>query len=233
MGLRYVKGLAVADGDRLLLARRSGGFASLADLARRSRLPADALVALAEAGALEPLAGDRRQALWRVHALAQRDRPEQLLLPLDDPSPAPRLTPLSRHETITWDWRRTEHSPRGHLLAPLRAELRARGLPTAAEVARLPDGRRARYAGVVICRQRPATAKDVTFMTLEDETGFVNLVLWARVYEQFRLLARTRSFLGASGRIQSEEGVVHLVVERLWEPALPRAPIAVGARDFQ
>lgn len=233
MGLRYVKDLAVRDADRLLQARQRCAFASLTDLVRRARPPQDALVALAEAGALTPLVGPRRQALWQVHALARSGRPEQLELPLDDPAPPPPLADLTAHEAITWDWQRTDHSPRGHLLGPLRGELRARGLPTAAEVAAMPDGRRARYAGVVICRQRPATAKDVTFMTLEDETGFVNLVLWARVYEQFRVLARTRSFLGVSGRIQREDDVVHLVVERLWEPNLTRRPARTGARDFQ
>ena len=92
-------------------------------------------LALAEAGALERLEPDRRQALWQVHALAGRDRPEQLLLPLEDRAPAPVLARLSTHETITWDWQRTDHSPRGHLLEPLRADLRVAGLPTAAEVA--------------------------------------------------------------------------------------------------
>ncbi|MBD3220479.1 DNA polymerase III subunit alpha [bacterium] len=233
MGLRYVKGLAAREADALLTARDGRAFTSIADLARRTRLSHDALLHLAEAGALEPLVGDRRQALWQVHALARRVRPEQLELPLGDPSPAPELTTLSEHETITWDWERTQHSPRGHLLEPIRADLRAQGLPTAAEVARLPHGARAHYAGVVICRQRPATAKDVTFMTLEDETGFVNLVLWARVYDGYRMLAKTRSFLGVSGKIQSEDSVVHLVVEQLWEPRLRRTPLAVGARDFQ
>jgi error-prone DNA polymerase len=232
MGLRYVKGLAVREADALLTSRDERSFTSMPDLARRTGLPHDALRHLAEAGALAPLVGDRRQALWQVHALARRRRSEQLELPLADPSPAPALAPLTEHETITWDWERTEHSPRGHLLEPVRADLRALGLPTAAEVADLADGARAHYAGVVICRQRPATAKDVTFMTLEDETGFVNLVLWARVYEEHRLLAKTRSFLGVTGRIQSEDSVVHLVVESLWEPRLPRSPLAVGSRDF-
>jgi len=232
MGLRYVNGLARRDVDRLLAARAERPFASIADLARRVRPPQDALRAVAEAGGLASLVHDRRQALWQVHALTKHDRPEQLLLPLVDRAPAPALAGLSEHETITWDWQRTDHSPRGHLLAPLRADLRAAGLPTAQEVSALGDGARVDYAGVVICRQRPATAKEVTFMTLEDETGFVNLVLWARVYEQYRMLARTRSFLGVSGRIQSEDSVVHLIVERLWEPSLRRQPVATGARDF-
>ncbi len=232
MGLRYVRGLASRDAERLLLARVQRPFDSIADLARRARPPQDALVSLAESGALERLQRDRRQALWQVHALARHDRPEQLLLPFDDLAPAPSLAVLSRHETIAWDWQRTEHSPRGHLREPMRGDLRAAWLPTASEVAQLPDGVRAHYAGIVICRQRPATAKEVTFMTLEDETGFVNLVLWARVYQEYRLLARTRSFLGVSGRIQSEESVVHLVVERLWTPEVGRQPAPTGARDF-
>jgi len=233
MGLRFVKGLSVAEADRLLTARAERAFISLDDLARRTNLPHDALLHLAQAGALEPLVGERRQALWQVHALTRRRRPEQLELPLADRVPAPPLAPLTDHEVITWDWDCSQHSPRGHLLEPLREDLRAQGLPTAVEVAGLPHGARAHYAGVVICRQRPATASGVTFMTLEDETGFVNLVLWQRVYEQWRLLARTRSFLGVTGKIQSEDSVVHLVVESLWVPRLPRSPAVVGSRDFQ
>ena len=233
MGLRFVKGLARGDVQRLLDARRTRPFASVADVVRRARPPHDALLALAEAGALQSLEPDRRQALWQVHALARRHRPEQLELPLEDPAPAPPLAALSAHETVTWDWQRTDHSPRGHLLQPLRADLARAGLPTAREVAALPHGARAHYAGIVICRQRPATAKDVTFMTLEDETGFVNLVLWARVYRQYRTLARTCSFLGVTGRIQSEDSVVHLVVDALWQPAPARRPARTGARDFR
>jgi len=232
MGLRYVNGLARRDVERLLATRAERPFASIADLARRARPPHDALLAVAEAGGLASLVPDRRQALWQVHALARGERPEQLVLDLGDPAPAPALAALSAHEAITWDWQRTDHSARGHLLEPLRGDLQAAGLPTAREVGALGDGARVHYAGVVICRQRPATAKEVTFMTLEDETGFVNLVLWARVYEQYRMLARTRSFLGVSGRIQSEDGVVHLIVETLWEPSLRRQPIATAARDF-
>lgn len=232
MGLRYVKGLAQKDADRLLAAREERPFATIGDLHRRVRLPEDAMLALAEAGALESLELDRRQTLWQIHALAKADRPEQLVLALEDPAPAPALRRLTKLELVTWDWERSQHSPRGHLLEPLRGELRARGWPTAAEVGALRHGQRADYAGIVICRQRPATAKDVTFMTLEDETGFVNLVIWAPVWQKYRILGKTRSFLGVSGKIQSEDGVVHLIVDRFWRPALRREPAAVGARDF-
>jgi error-prone DNA polymerase len=165
---------------------------------------------------------------WRTTAA----RPEQLTLALPDRAPQPALAALSEFETISWDWRQSSHSTRGHLLEPLRTDLRAQGWPTAQEVQNLADGARTDYAGIVICRQRPATAKDVTFMTLEDETGFVNLVLWAKVYERFRIEAKTLSFMGVSGKIQSEEGVVHLIVDRIWRPRLKRRPVRSKSRDF-
>ena len=230
--MRYVKGLSGDGIAAVTAARERGAFASIADLHRRTRLSQDDLVALAEAGALAVFAPERRRALWAVHGLSRRDRPEQLLLALDDPAPPPPLPRLSALEEINWDWRGSGHSTRGHLLEPLRGELRRRGWPDAAQVGAMRDGARVDYVGVVICRQRPATAKDVTFMTLEDETGFVNLVLWSSVYQRHKLLAKTVSLLGVSGTLQAEDGVVHLIVERLWEPRLRFKPVRETSRDF-
>ncbi|MEO1175392.1 MAG: OB-fold nucleic acid binding domain-containing protein [Myxococcota bacterium] len=84
---------------------------------------------------------------------------------------------------------------------------------------------------MVICRQRPSTAKGVVFMTLEDESGFVNLVLWQDIYDRFKVVAKTSSFLGVTGRIQSNHAVVHLVAEKLWTPDLSETP-EVASRDF-
>jgi error-prone DNA polymerase len=123
-------------------------------------------------------------------------------------------------------------SPHGHPLEPFRSALRAQRLPEAREVARLPNGRRVRYAGVVICRQRPATASGVLFMTLTDETGFVNLVVWPRVFEENAILVRTASFLGVAGAVQNEKGVVHVVAESFFTPALGPAPADVQSHDF-
>ena len=144
----------------------------------------------------------------------------------------PHLAQLGALEQINWDYRTSRHSTRGHPLAPLRTELRSRGLPTARTVNTLPDGTLADFAGIVICRQRPGTANDVTFMTLEDETGFVNLVLWSSVFEHHRILAKTLSFMGVSGRIQAEQNVVHLIVNRIWKPRLTRRPTGRPSRDF-
>ncbi|MFN2376717.1 MAG: error-prone DNA polymerase [Candidatus Binatia bacterium] len=231
MGLRFVKGLARRDMEAVVAARaaRAVGepFASIGDLARKSGLGRPALEILAEAGALEGLEADRRRALWQAGAEAPA------ALALEERSATPGLEPLGEFETIAWDHLRTAHSTRGYPLEPLREELRRRGLPTAAELARRGDGGRADYAGIVICRQRPGTAKGVVFMTLEDETGFVNVILWQAVLEKFPRLAKTASFLGVSGRLQAEGGVVHVVVDRLWAPALTQRPPAADSRDFR
>ena len=94
------------------------------------------------------------------------------------------------------------------------------------------DGSRIDYVGIVICRQQPGTASGVVFMTLEDETGFVNLVCWQQVFAQYAHVIRTTSLLGVTGRLQVQEGIVHLIAERVWVPALSRPVIAVDSHDF-
>ncbi len=230
MGLRYVKGLGEDEGRRLALTGRLDPFADLEALVRRTRASEKELVALAEAGALESLGLSRRAALWEVRRLL---RARKDALPLHAPEVLPDFTPLGPGETIAWDYRASYHSPRGHPLAPLRALLTAQGLPTAREVSAMRDGRPVRYAGLVICRQQPGTARGVTFMTLEDETGFVNLVLPPDVFARCGLLARTELFLGARGKLQNQEGLVHLVALELWAPRLEApAPASAGSRDF-
>ena len=228
LGLRYVKGLGAADGEKIVAARRESPFASVAALARRTGLDRKAMVALAEADALQNLGPKtRRAAIWQTLGETPKDPPllEEAI---------PGFVPLDSLETIAWDHRTTGSSTRGHPLLPLRSRLAAAGLPTAREVSKLRNGTRARYAGIVICRQRPGTASGVVFMTLEDETGFVNLVLWPDVFEAHRQLAQTLSFLGAAGRIQAEQGTVHLVVDGLFRPEIAEtvAPPEVPSRDF-
>jgi len=151
-------------------------------------------------------------------------------LPLGEATPG--FASLSDIETVAWDFRTMQHSARSHLLEPFRRELSAKGLPEARAVARMRDGRRVDYAGIVICRQRPGTASGVVFMTLEDETGFVNAILWPSVYEQYAVPARTLSFLGVSGKVQAADGVVHVVVDKLWDPREHARPAPMQSRDF-
>ncbi|MDE3260938.1 MAG: error-prone DNA polymerase [Acidobacteriota bacterium] len=228
LGLRYVKGLGAADGEKIVAARRESPFASIAALARRTGLDRKTMAALAEADALQNLGPKtRRAAVWQTLGVMPKDPP---LLE----EAVPGFAPLDSFETIAWDHRTTGSSTRGHPLSPLRGRLAAAGLPTAREVSKLRNGTRARYAGMVICRQRPGTASGVVFMTLEDETGFVNLVLWPDVFEAHRQLAQTLSFLGAAGRVQAEQGTVHLVVDGLFRPEVSEmaAPPEIPSRDF-
>ena len=87
-------------------------------------------------------------------------------------------------------------------------------------------------AGLVICRQRPGTAGGVTFMTLEDESGFVNVVIWRKVFDRYETIAKTEPFLGVNGKLQVEDGVVHLVADRFWRPRLELRPAQTKSRDF-
>ena len=151
---------------------------------------------------------------------------------LDTAVATPRFGALTDYETIAWDYGYSYHSTSGHPMEPHREELSSRGLPTARELAALPDGRIASYVGLVICRQRPSTASGTLFMTLEDETGFVNLVVWKDVYERERTKILTHAVLGVTGKLQSREGLVHLVVRDVWKPKLSRRPTAVQSRDF-
>jgi len=229
MGLRYVKGLGEREGERIARARSLARFASLEDFARRTGLDEGSLSALAEAGAFDNLQIDRRAALWDVRRLA-RAKGDSLALPARERQP--EFAPLSDFEEVGWDYRRTSHSARRHPLEPMRISLARHGLPDARTVAGMQNGARIRYAGLVICRQRPGTAGGVVFMTLEDETGFVNAVVWESVFQRYSILAKTVSFLGITGKLQVEDGVVHLVAEELWEPRLELKPASARSRDF-
>jgi error-prone DNA polymerase len=232
MGLRWIKGLQLVDGERIAAARTERAFASLDDFVRRAGLPTRMHSALAEAGALGPLASpDRRGALWQVTGWVAR-RADRLPIDGEVDDEAPVFDPLSELDQILWDYGASEHSTRGHPLKPLRAELAARGWPAAEVVKRGGNGQRIDYVGIVICRQQPGTASGVVFMTLEDETGFVNLVIWRQVFAQYGQILKTQSLLGVTGRLQVQEGIVHLIADRVWAPALSRPIARVESRDF-
>ncbi len=250
MGLRYIKGMRADEGVRIEAAARQCPFSSIRDFTERVRISERALKRLTEAGFFEPFERSRRGALWQMHGIVAESAAPELGIATAVPVSAPENGPLvsskgtsfsdpaapgfedlSDFEQIAWDYRTSDHSTRGHILEPLRDQLATLGLPDARSVRRLRDGAHTRYAGIVICRQRPGTASGVLFMTLEDETGFVNLVLWPQVFEKFSVISRTTSFLGASGKIQSHNSVVHLVVDELWHPDI-RLGTTCKSRDF-
>jgi error-prone DNA polymerase len=231
-------------------------FRSIEDFGARTGISDRAMRLLAEAGGFDSLKSNRRAALWQVQGMKKETMfpPRGVTgsgvgegrsdasgaagvghvaepdLPLGEQVPA--FASLSDVDTVAWDFRTMSLSARSHLLEPFRRELSVKGLPEARAVARMRDGRRVDYAGIVICRQRPGTASGVVFMTLEDETGFVNVILWPSVYEQYAVPARTLSFLGVSGKVQAADGVVHVVVDELWDPREYARPAAMPSRDF-
>jgi len=232
MGLRYIKGLPVSEANRILDKRP---FRSLEDFRMRTGLRADIRRKLATAGALSSLQSeaDRRGALWETSLPPSPPfPPSPQPLPMEVSETTPAFRELSPVEEVTWDFRTTGHSTKNHPLGPMREALREQGLPDARTLNGWAHGRHARFAGIVICRQRPGTAGGVTFMTLEDETGFVNVVLWKDVFERYAAIAKTENFLGINGKIQSQDGVTHLVADSLWRPRLEVRPVDTTSRDF-
>jgi error-prone DNA polymerase len=229
LGLRYVKGLHEGTARRVLDARAERPFTSIDDIVRCAKLDDGATARLAESGAFAAFEKNRRGALWAAKGSTRR--PETYMPTPTEESPA-SFRDLDVFESIGWDYATMNLSAQGHPLEPLRAGLRAKRLPDAGEVRAMPDGRRTHYAGLVICRQRPGTASGVVFLTLEDETGFVNVVVWAKVYEKFRVLVKTASFLGVSGKLQVQDGVTHLIADAFWRPKIETTPAEVGSRDF-
>jgi error-prone DNA polymerase len=163
-----------------------------------------------------------------------------MTLPLSDPHdvPVPVFLPLGAGDTVAWDYRTSSHSVRGHPIASLRPTLRRQGLADARTVQARLSGTRVHYAGLVTHRQRPQTASGVTFMTLEDETGFVNLVVWDRVFQKFSVLVRTASLLGVTGVLEvqgsdeTHDKIVHLIAQRLWVPRDVTMRESIKSRDF-
>ena len=229
MGLRYVRGLGKGDWEKLEVAMDEAVFQDIPDVVQRSGLSDTKLESLASAGAFACFNQHRRGALWQ--ALGARVC-QETPLPLSTDTSQPYFRSLNSLETIVWDHQAAGHSVQGHLLKPRRSALAAQGLPTAKELNKMPDGRAVSYVGLVICRQRPGTAQGITFMTLEDETGFVNLVIWEKVFERNTLLVKTLNYMGVTGSLQVGEGVVHLVVEAIWDPNLEDFSLFHWVRDF-
>ncbi|WP_126979116.1 error-prone DNA polymerase [Frigidibacter oleivorans] len=217
LGLRQVDGIGREAAERLIRARDEP-FASLADLARRAGLNGRTIRALAAADTVRSMGLDRRAALWEARAL--RDAPD---LPLfgsgrdeggEPPARLPRM-PLCEH--VVADYQTLRLSLKAHPMSFLRASLTAQGFVAAADLNRIADNRRLRMAGLVLVRQRPGSAKGVCFITLEDETGVANLVVWPKVMEAFRKVIMTARLMQVTGRIQRDaaSGVTHVVVESL------------------
>ncbi|WP_336489121.1 error-prone DNA polymerase [Methylobacterium nigriterrae] len=219
LGFRQIEGLGEADGLRLAAAR-GAPFGDVEDLAARTRLPRRALEQLAAADAFRSLGLDRRAGLWAVRRLA--DGPPLPLFAAAaarelGPEPDVQLPEMPLGAHVAADFRALRLSLKAHPLAILRPVFRAERVATCAEAAARPDGAFCRNAGIVLVRQRPGAGKAI-FITLEDETGITNVILWARTFERFRRQVMGARLLLVEGRVQkSREGVTHLLAERLFD----------------
>ncbi len=233
LGLRMITGFRSVWAETIVAARAAAPFASLEDLRRRAGLPAAALDRLAEADALGSLSLSRRQGQWEALGAAggaARASAAPLFdyvgLDESDGGPPPALPRLSASAEVVGDYRSLRLSLKGHPLAFLRDRLAAAGAVPASRLPDIRDGRRVIVGGVVLVRQRPGTAKGVVFLTIEDETGVANAVIWPSIFDKQRAVAMGARMLVIHGRIQrgtsDDGGVTHLVAERLddWTPAL-------------
>jgi error-prone DNA polymerase len=226
LGMRLVKGLGESAALRVEAARTKGPFRSVEDLARRARLQRDDVEALAEAGALESLAPGRRQALWQARA----PRVEGLFAGHDTAEPEVHLPSLSAGAQLLLDYGRKGLSVEDHPMRHWRSRLDRHGVATASTLEGLPQGRRVTVAGLVLSRQQPGTASGVVFMTLEDESGFLNVILYRRIFEQYRLVARHATLLLVQGKVERDRPPVEIPKSRLEEPT---AVIHVVARHLE
>jgi error-prone DNA polymerase len=238
LGLRMVKGLSQDDADAIVAARAARPFAAITDLWRRAAIPVAALVRIAEADAFRPsLKLARREALWAIRALRDEPLPlfeaasvrERQTIP-EISEPAVTLTPMTAGGEVVKDYSHVGLTLRSHPVAFLRDDLRRLRIVTCAEAMQSRDGRWLTAAGIVLVRQMPGSAKGVVFITIEDETGIANLVVWPKVFDKQRRAILASGMMAVYGRIQRVENVVHLVAHRLTDFSADLA--SVGERDF-
>jgi error-prone DNA polymerase len=227
LGLRLVRGLGEEPGKRIEAARRARAFVGVEDLVARAGLEKRELEALAHAGALVGFGLARREAMWKVRAPRSGQGDVFAGVELGDDLPA--LPPMSRAEQLVLDYETTGVSVGDHAMKVVRPRL-PRHYKSAQDLMTSPHGARVSTAGMVICRQRPGTASGVVFITMEDETGFVNLILWSRTFEKWRHVATTSSMLIAHGKVERQGEVVYVVPDRLEKLGLYQVPAM--SRDF-
>ena len=245
MGLRMAKGLNSTHAETVI-ARRSGGpYRSVEDVHRRSGVPVATLEKLAEADAFQSLpprpAGKsrhdeagrgigRRDALWIIRGLSDTRLPlfDGLGADIDPPVP---LVPMTDGRQVVEDYRSTGLSLRSHPVSFLRQDLSARRIVRCADLETCKDGKRLTVAGIVLVRQRPGSARGVLFVTLEDETGHANLIVWPPLFEKQRRLILSASMIACRGKLQRESGVIHVIADELTD--LSDMLKSVGERDIE
>ena len=229
LGLRMVKGLSKRGAERLVEARTTGAFMDVQDLTRRAGLQRRDLEALTQADALVQLAGQRHQASWAVLGI---EAPTPLLAATTVNEASPLLRLPTEGEAILADYGSLGLTLRRHPLALLRPRLERMAFVTAERVLGLAHGETVRAAGLVITRQRPGTATGVVFVTLEDETGYLNLIVWSSLVDKQRKELLGSRLLGVIGEVQREGEVVHVLARKLEDHTDLLGRLSTQSRDF-
>ncbi|RYY26113.1 MAG: DNA polymerase III subunit alpha [Sphingomonadales bacterium] len=222
LGFRQVRSLANAHGAAIASARGALPFGSIEEVWRRAGVPRAAIERLAEADAFHSIADDRRQGLWKVRGLGEAPLP--LFAAADEREagfspegiePDVTLRAMTDGREVVEDYRTTQLSLRAHPVSFLRDELARRGVRRCSELTQIKDGRHVEIAGVILVRQKPGSAKGVLFITIEDETGVGQGILWPDRFEAQRRTVMSASMVGLRGRLQKEGEVIHVIIDRV------------------
>ncbi len=218
LGFREISGFK-EDDAQTIMAVRGNGFDSVRDLWLRTGLEPSTLERLADGDAFRSLGLDRRQALWAVRGLRRSgDKDDLPLLAFEsarEHEPDFALPPMLLGEHVVEDYRHLSLSLKAHPVSFVRAELDARRILRNVDLVKVTDGQHVTVSGLVLVRQRPGTASGVIFMTLEDETSIANIIVWPKIFERFRPVVLGSRFVCVKGRLQSENGVIHIVADQI------------------
>lgn len=234
LGFRLISGLHRITADTIVECRKDHNFASMEDFLRRTELPQTQVELLAEADALASLSPGRREALWSALTVSQKPRQKTLFDDLQpDVEPTAILPTMRPEEEVYADYRATGLSLRSHPLAFQRDRLKRLGVIPAEQLARFPNDKPVKVAGIVLLRQRPSTSKGITFVTIEDETGTANLVVHAKTWERFRQITRLSQAWIVHGKVECKDTVIHVVVRRIEDLSGRLSSLTTKSRDFR
>ncbi len=230
LGLRMVKGLSEDAGQRIVAERDNGRFVKVQSLLERTRLDRRELGVLATSGTLRALSGDRHKARW---AVAGTEKPMPLFQSMERYEAAPLLKKPTEGQNIVADYQSTGLTLERHPMRLLRHHLDRYQYTTAGQLPGMSNGQRVNVAGLVITKQRPGTASGVTFVTLEDESGQINLIVWKKIAEEFRAALLSARLLGTAGELQIEGKVIHVIAHQLFDHTDMLGGLSVRSRDFR
>jgi error-prone DNA polymerase len=234
LGLRVIHGIRQSDALRLVANRALVKYSSIEDLRRRGQVTRAMIIKLADADAFSSFERDRRTALWEALAQEHRAGPQPLFNLIDaHDDPMPELPPMRAAEQVEMDYRTAGFSLKGHPLMFWRTQLNEKSVVPARQLKALQNNRYVRVAGIVTLRQRPATAKGITFVTLEDETGTINIVLRQHIWERYYSVARRSNVWLVHGKLEKKNSVIHVVAHRLEDLSGTLSEYQPRSRDFK